>query len=139
MTRLETARLIIRNFRADDWRDLQEMIIKYQASEYSRYDGKWPTSADEIKDITKWFAGGDGHLAVCLKTTGKLIGFIALKPDEEGSGDGHNLGYIFHADYHGRLYATEGCRAVLHHAFGPLGADQVSAAPLRLTSHPAGC
>ena len=127
MTTIETDRLIIRNFGADDWRDLQEMVIKYQESEYAKYDHKWPTATEEIKGIVEWFAGGDSYLAVCLKATGKLIGFIALTPNpgEEEGGVEFNLGYVFHTDYHGKGYATEGCRAVLDQAFGPLAADKV--------------
>ena len=127
MITIETDWLVIRNFAADDWQDLQEMIIKYQASEYAKFDGKWPTASSKIKGIVEWFAGGDRHLAVCLKTTGKLIGFVALKPGEEEGDVVMHLGYIFHADYHGKGYATEGCRAVLDHAFGPLEADRVVA------------
>ncbi len=124
MTTLETQRLIIRNFKPDDWRDLQEMAVKYQASEYAQYDHEWPTDAEEIQGAAEWFAGGDDYLAVCLKAKGKLIGFIALKPNEEEDGE-FSLGYVFNPDYHGQGYATEGCRAILDHAFGPLGAERV--------------
>lgn len=124
MTVIETARLIIRNFGADDWQDLREVIITYQASEYAQYDHKWPTTAEEIKGITEWFAAGDRYLAVCLKTKGILVGLVALNPSEEKGGE-LNLGYIFHTDYHGKGYATEGCRAVLDYAFGQLAVDRV--------------
>ena len=53
MTTIETDRLTIRNFGADDWQDLQEMVIKYQESEYARYDHQWPTCMEEIKDIVE--------------------------------------------------------------------------------------
>lgn len=125
MTTIETDRLTIRNFGADDWQDLQEMVIKYQESEYARYDHQWPTCMEEIKDIVEWFAGGDSYLAACLKTTNKLIGFIALNPGEEEGDVEFNLGYAFHTDYHGKGYATEGCRAVLDHTFGPLAGERV--------------
>jgi RimJ/RimL family protein N-acetyltransferase len=126
LTALETDRLAIRNFHADDWRDLHEMIVQYQASEYAQYDHQWPTGMDEIKGIAEWFAEGDSYLAVCLKTTGKLVGFIALNRREKQDDLEFGLGYVFNADYHGRGYATEGCRAVLDYAFGQLGADRVS-------------
>ena len=35
----------------------------------------WPTGTAEIQGIVAWFARGDDYLAVCLKSTGKLIGF----------------------------------------------------------------
>ena len=125
MITLETDRLVIRNFKSGDWRDLREMIVKYQASDVAIYDHKWPTDAEEIKSVAEWFAGGDRFLAVCLKTTGKLIGFISLHPKEDEKVNVYSLGYVFNIDYHGQGYATESCRAVLDYAFGTLAADSV--------------
>jgi RimJ/RimL family protein N-acetyltransferase len=125
MVTIETDRLAIRNFGADDWQGLQEMIVKYQESEYARYDHEWPTATEEIKSAVEWFAGGDSYLAVCLKTTGKLIGFIAIGRREEREGRVHNLGYIFHPDYHGQGYAMEGCQAAMDYVFGQLAADGI--------------
>ena len=53
MNAIETDRLVIRNFVIDDWRDLHEMVVKYQASEYAHYDHQWPTEAEEIKGIVE--------------------------------------------------------------------------------------
>jgi len=124
MTILETERLLIRNFRSDDWEALHEIISQYESSEFAAYDRQWPTSPEEIKRITEWFASGDSYLAVCLKATRRLIGFVALNQEQEDDRT-VNLGYIFHFDYHGQGYATEGCRAVLAHAFDRLQAHRV--------------
>jgi RimJ/RimL family protein N-acetyltransferase len=122
---METDRLVIRNFSIDDWQDLQEMIIQYQASEYAIYDHKWPTSTEEIKGIAKWFADGDSYLAVCLKNTRKLIGFVSTNQNKkEGSLD-VSLGYCFNFNYHGKGYATESCQALIDYAFEQLGADRI--------------
>lgn len=125
MNKIETSRLIIRNFRADEWQELQDIIIRYQTTEYAKYDHKWPTSAEEIQDITAWFANGDNYLAVCLKPTGQLIGFIAINRREEQDGKVYNLGYIFHIDYQGKGYATESCQSSIGYVFGCLGADRI--------------
>jgi RimJ/RimL family protein N-acetyltransferase len=125
MKAIETDRLTIRNFYPDDWRDLQEMIVKYQESEYAQYDHPWPTGTEKIKDIAAWFAREDGYLAVCLRARDKLIGLITLHPGAAKGSVEFKLGYIFHAGYHGQGYATEGCRAVLDHAFGTLAASRV--------------
>ena len=125
MKAIETDRLIVRNFDVDDWQDLQEIAIQYQASEYAQYDHQWPASVEGIMDATKWFAGGESYLAVCLKTTCKLIGLISLPQKEKGDGLVFGLGYLFNFDYHGKGYATEGCRAVLKYAFAQLAADGV--------------
>jgi len=121
---LETERLLIRNFASGDWGALHEIISQYESSELAAYDQPWPTSPEEIKRITEWFASGDSYLAVCLKATSRLIGFVALNR-EQGDDRAFNLGYVFHSDYHGKGYATEGCQAVLAHAFDRLQAHRV--------------
>ena len=125
MTMLETERLIIRNFQTSDWHALHELIVQYQASELAPYDHQWPTAKEDLRKVTEWFAAGDSFLAVCLKDTSQLIGFVSLNAEE---GDGQrqfNAGYVFNHDFHGQGYATEACRAVLHRAFGPLQAYRV--------------
>ncbi len=123
MITLQTDRLVLRNFHPDDWEALYEMISQYEASEYAAYDQQWPTTPEEIKGVTEWFAGGDSFLAVCLKSSGKLIGLVSVNPEEKPGI--YNIGYIFNASHHGRGYATEACRAALHHVFGELQADSV--------------
>ena len=125
MINLETKRLSIRNFKCDDWQALYEMIVQYQSTEYAAYDQQWPITQEEIKEIAKWFAGGDHFLAVCLKDKGQFIGFVALNPEERDGCHEFNLGYIFNSDCHGKGYATEACKAALNHAFGPLQAEKV--------------
>jgi RimJ/RimL family protein N-acetyltransferase len=125
MTRIETDRLVIRNFDKADWRDLHELIVKYQASDVAQYDHKWPTSEDEIQGVVEWFAGGNKFLAVCLKTTGKVIGFVSLNPEEVEVETVYELGYVFNADYHGQGYAFEAGKAAGDHAFDELGANRL--------------
>ncbi len=125
MIPIETERLVVRNFEANDWKALHDMIVQYEASEYAAYDQQWPTSAEEIQGITEWFASGDHFLATCLKDTSQFIGFVALNPEgEEGSGE-YNIGYIFDANYRGHGYATESCKTMLDRAFGELQASRV--------------
>ena len=64
MTTMETERLVLRNFRTSDWEALHEMILQYESSGFAAYDQPWPTSAEEIKGVTGWFASGDSYLAV---------------------------------------------------------------------------
>jgi len=125
MTLLETTRLLIRNFRSSDWQALHAMICQYEASEIAAYDRPWPTSPEEIKSITEWFARGDSFLAVCLKDTGQLIGFVMLNKEPQAGQPAFDLGYLFHADYHGQGYASEAYQAVLAHTFTQLEAHRV--------------
>ena len=125
MTTLQTERLDIRNFRPEDWRDLHEMIVQYQASEYAQYDDRWPTSEQELQGIAKWFSEGDSYLAVCQRATGKLIGLVAQNMVERDDGPAPNLGYIFNFDYHSQGYATEACRATIDHIFEHTSASKI--------------
>jgi RimJ/RimL family protein N-acetyltransferase len=125
MISLETDRLIIRNFGPDDWQELQELAIRYQASEYAQYDHPWPTSEAEVKGMAEWFTSGDGYLAVCLKSTGALIGLLNIHHRDKLEGRVHGLGYVFHPDYHDQGYATESCRAGINQVFGPWAADKI--------------
>ena len=125
MNPIETERLTLRNFTKDDWSALRKMILQYVASPYAKYDHQWPTSEDELKGVTEWFASGDSYLAVCLKPEATFIGFVCLNPAEGWPETARDLGYIFDADYHGRGYATEACQAALARAFTELGAERV--------------
>ena len=136
MKDLETERLLIRRFRADDWRGLREIIIQKESSQYAAYDHEWPTSGEEIRKITDWFAEGDEFHAVCLKESGRLIGFISLNRNEEKDRPEFNLGFCFNFNYHGKGYATEGCRALLHYAFSELKAEEIKSGTAA-RNHPA--
>jgi RimJ/RimL family protein N-acetyltransferase len=125
MNAIQTSRLTIRNFRPDDWRDLHEMIVQYQASEWAQYDDRWPTSEKDIQGVAQWFSEGDSYLAVCLQTTGKVIGFVALNMADRAGGAAPNLGYVFNFDCHNQGYATEACRAAVARAFEQLGAARI--------------
>lgn len=125
MVRVETDRLVIRNFQPEDWRELQELAIAYRNSEAAKYEDPWPTSDEEVQGMASWFAGGDDFLAACLTASGKLIGLIHVGRRDADQGRIHNLGYVFHPAHHGKGYATEGCRAAMAHIFETLAADGI--------------
>jgi ribosomal-protein-alanine N-acetyltransferase len=122
---LETERLVLRNFLVSDWEALHEIIALYAASEFAAYDQPWPTTPDEIKQITEWFASGDSFLAACLKNMGQCIGLVVVNREPEVEAQVYNLGYVFHFGHHGKGYATEACCALLDHAFIELRAQRV--------------
>lgn len=57
----------------------------------------------------------------------QVIGDCGLFPASIGDWTFVDLGWILHADYHGKGYATEAARAIVDHAFGPLGLDELIA------------
>ena len=123
MKEIETERITLRNFSSDDWRELQDIIVHYQESEFAKYDHKWPTDEEGLKKAVEWFSTGDSFLAVCLKSSGSLIGFIAVDQQREQKEKTHNLGYIFHPEYRGHGYAFEACKTAMDFVFNQLSAD----------------
>ena len=101
------------------------MICQYETSEYAVYDQQWPTSQDDITKVTEWFASGDSYFVVCLKDTGRFIGFVNINREDKENIREFNLGYIFNFDYHGKGYATEAYHGVIYHAFDQLQADNI--------------
>jgi RimJ/RimL family protein N-acetyltransferase len=70
-----------------------------------------------------------GHvisLGIELRETGELVGDAILVWSSEVHRRGE-IGYILHPHHHGRGYATEACRALLHHAFANMGLHRVIA------------
>jgi len=125
MHTLKTKRLIIRNFHPDDWQELLELATRYQATEYAKYDHAWPTTEEEVKGMAKWLSGEKGFRAVCLKSTGKLIGLLNMARKKDTEGREHDFGYVFHPDYHDQGYGTEACRAGMSQIFGPWQAERI--------------
>ena len=127
MIRLSTDRLTLRNFHPDDWQELLELAIRYQATEWAKYDHPWPTTEEEVKGMAAWLATEEGFLAVIVRSTGRLIGLLHIgRKKEEEAARVHGLGYVFHPDVHGQGYATEACRAGIAQIFGPWEADEIT-------------
>lgn len=124
MVIIETERLIIRRFRADDWQDFHEYISSPAVLEYEPY---WDTSLEAAQRTTTRFADNDSFWAVELKSSGKMIGHVYFEQIQPFQFLTWNLGYIFNPQYYGNGYATEACKAVLKYGFENLGVHRVEA------------
>ncbi len=124
MSRIETERLLLRNFRPEDWRDLQEYISR---EEVLQFEPHWNSSDEACKKAAQDFARGDTFWAVELKNSGKMIGHVYFNKTEPAEFLTWDLGYIFNPEYYGRGYATEACKGVLQFGFDTLSVHRVSA------------
>ena len=126
MINRETERLLIRNFKKNDWEDLLEMVQQYEASELAKYDYQWPQTAEEIRGVVNWFGKGDSFVAVELKSENKVIGFISLVHNDKITDEKvHSLGYIFNSNYHNKGYAYESCMNILEYLFTELEINRI--------------
>lgn len=125
MVHIETPRLLLRNFRPEDWRDLQRLAQGFMASPMRVYDNQWALDDASIQETCQFFAATDHFMAVTLGQAGTFLGFVCLNPDQSGSS--YDMGYNFLAEGQGAGYATEACRAVLRYAFDTLGTPRITA------------
>ena len=127
---LETERLVLRRFSADD----AGLIVEINADPHvRRYVQLHPTTAKEAADevLPRWLRyydryRGYGHFAAIERSSGEFIGWFHLRPGlTDGADDEPELGYRLRRQSWGRGYATEGARALIDRAFADLRVRRV--------------
>jgi len=124
MTIIETERLMVRNFKPEDWMDLREYISKERVM---IFECSWDSSEESLRKKAVEFSSGNSFWAVELKSTGKMIGHVYFNQVQPIESRTWILGYIFNNDYYGNGYATEACKGLLEYGFGNLCIHRVVA------------
>ncbi len=119
--KIETNRLIIRNFSQGDAQDLYEILGDDETMEYC--EPAYTLEKTE-KFIDEFCIGRNGAVAAVLKETGKVIGYILFNEQEAGI---YEIGWFFNKAYWRQGYAYEACKAVIDYAFGELKAHKIFA------------
>ena len=129
MTEIETARLLLRQWREDD---LDTYARICSDPEVMRYMGGGPLTRAETerrveKIVRSWEERGFGLWAVEYKETGTFIGRIGLLYHEDWSEDEHKteVGWLLDRSCWGRGLATEGARASVRYGFEELGLERI--------------
>jgi RimJ/RimL family protein N-acetyltransferase len=129
MTQLETARLILRDFKPEDLNDYHQQI--YRDPDVTRFlPGGKPRPIDDTKAILDFsIEHGEKHgftlLAVLDKADQQFMGHCGLvylhgSPDVE-------LAYAFGKAFWGKGIASEAARACLRYGFESAGLDHILA------------
>ena len=118
---METERLIIRNFKEEDWKDLYEYLSQ---EDVLKYEPEWECTEETCKEEALERSKDDYYLAVCHKDNGKLIGHVCFEKQDFLTGE---IGYVFNPNYYGKGYATEACKRILEYGFEQLGAHRIVA------------
>lgn len=125
---LETARLRLRGFRADDF---DAWFAMAQQPAFYRYLTPAPMPAEEVwklllRSAGHWLIMGFGFWAVEEKDSGRFVGgagFLSLRRAlEPPLGDAPEIGWVLDPAVHGRGYASEAVAAALawgRQHFGP--------------------
>lgn len=121
MASLVSERLLIRSFRKTDWQDLYEMLSDKEVVKYEPYPVQTKKQCQQAACLRESSAE---FYAVCLKTTGKLIGNVYLAPQSHQNWE---LGYVFNRAYQKKGYGTEAVQILLSWVFSEEKAQRVFA------------
>lgn len=121
---LETQRLILRSFRAEDGDDLHAYLSQEEVVRFEPY-GVYDQAASKAEAERR--ATDHAFWAVCLKDSGRLIGNLYFQQQNPPQFQTWELGYVFNSNYQGKGYAAEACRELLTYGFGTLGIRRVTA------------
>lgn len=112
---LETERLVLREFVADDVDNPVELDSDAEVMHF--ITGGVPTAREGIEHdiLPAWVASyahssSLGFWAADEKATGRFVGWFHLRPGEGHGPDEPELGYRLRRSAWGKGYATEGCR-----------------------------
>lgn len=118
---IETPRMNLRPFTAEDAADLYEILGDGAVMEYSEP----PYSFDKTVDFLNSFCiDRRGAVAAVAKESGKLIGYLLFCAQEDGV---YELGWFFNRGVWRRGYAREACQALIAYAFERLNAHKIFA------------
>lgn len=127
--RVETARLILREFEEDDWPE----VLAYQRDplylRYYEWEGRTP---EAVREFVRNFVDQRHErprtrfqLAVDLKSTGRLIGNCGIRMVFP-NGREAEIGFEISPQHWGHGYATEATRAMVSFGFTELALHRIS-------------
>jgi RimJ/RimL family protein N-acetyltransferase len=136
---METERMVLRQFTADDAERLVELDADPRVMRY--ITGGDATSRDEVEaDILPVFLGyyrkfpGYGFWAAIEKSTGDFLGWFHYRPAPGDPPGQPELGYRLRCEAWGKGYATEGSRALIAKGFTEFGAQRVVASTMAVNT-----
>ena len=111
MKKIETDRLILRNFEESDYDDVYEFLVQRKDDLFEAYPD---ITYENGREHLAYRLGNDEFFAIELKAFGKVIGNVYLGNREF---EARETGYIVNKNYQRKGYATEAIRAVVQYAF----------------------
>jgi RimJ/RimL family protein N-acetyltransferase len=116
-----TTRLELRRFTPDDWGDLYDYLSQAAVVAFEPYE---VFDIETAKQEAIKRSCDNAFWAVCLKSTGKVIGNVYLKQQDF---DTWELGYVFNAHFQGNGYAAEAAGTLVDSVFRDFAAHRVYA------------
>ena len=128
MIKIESERLLLRNFEPKDWEAMLEISQQYEQTDMAQYDQEYPQTPEGMKEVVEILGSGDEFAAVVLKSQPKVIGLVQFQRKKDFVDEVvHGLGGIFNSDFQGEGYAIEAFKIVLDYLFEELEIDRCTA------------
>ncbi len=126
--KLETERLILRDFVKDDW----QQVLEYQSNPlYLRYYEWTERTPEAVQEFVGWFLDHQKQkprikfqLAIVLKSTNQLIGNCGIRMDKANAPQA-DIGYELDPKHWNQGYATEAAHAIVDFGFSTFGLRRV--------------
>jgi RimJ/RimL family protein N-acetyltransferase len=134
MSEVETARLLLRPWQADDLAEFTRLLTDPVVTRYIVVHTPFsPQDVAELSERTleQWERNGFGPWAAIENATGRWVGRMGLNelPDWPGP---HKVevGWELHREFWGRGLATEGGRAGVRYGFETVGLERIISATM---------
>ena len=118
---IETDRLIIRDFAAEDANDLQEILGDDETMRYCEPAYSFEKTQKFLEDFC---IAEKGAFAAVLKDSGKVIGYILFNSPD---GSVYEIGWFFNREYWRQGYAYEACSALMAYGFREMNIHKIIA------------
>jgi [ribosomal protein S5]-alanine N-acetyltransferase len=126
--KLETERLILRDFVKEDW----QRVLEYQSDPlYLRYYDWKERTPEAVQEFVGWFLNHQKQkprfkfqLAVVLKSNNQLIGNCGIRMEQANALQA-DIGYELDPKHWNRGYATEAAHAMVDYGFSTFGLHRV--------------
>ena len=119
--RIETERLIIRDFEMEDAADLHEILGDDETMQNCEPAYDFQKTREFLREFC---IAKHGAAAAVRRDSGKMIGYILFKPLQEAV---YEIGWIFHRAHWRQGYAYEACSALMAYGFREMGIHKVIA------------
>lgn len=126
--KLETERLILRDFLKEDW----GRVLEYQSDPlYLRYNQWTERTPEAVQEFVGWFLDHQKQsprikfqLAVTLRSNNLLIGNCGVRMDNKDAVEA-DIGYELDPKYWNHGYATEAAYAIVDFGFSHFGVHRI--------------
>jgi RimJ/RimL family protein N-acetyltransferase len=138
MQYLETKRLILREFKKEDIKNLHSLNSDPQVMQW--LTNGVPTELSEVENrvnevvlMAKRYQHKFGFWSVIEKESGEYLGWFHLKPDrnEPDNLKKVELGFRFFRKYWGNGFATEGSKSLIQKAFREFEVEEIFATAMK--------